>query len=67
MPKPPMPDTLFATRRWCHESPVPCHESPVPDTLFALHSNFVPCDDREIGFFEAWVSVLDEELNWKSR
>ena len=25
------------------------------------------CIDRDVGFFEAWVSVFDEVLNWKSR
>ena len=30
------------------------------------NSNFVQCVDRDVGFFEAWVSVFDEVLNWKS-
>ena len=27
----------------------------------------VQCVDRGVGFFEAWVSVFDGVLNWKSR
>ena len=30
------------------------------------NSIFVQCVDRGVGFFEAWVSVFDEVLNWKS-
>ena len=30
------------------------------------NSNFEQCVDRDVGFFEAWVSVFDEVLNWKS-
>jgi len=30
------------------------------------NSTFVQCIDREVGFFEAWVSVFDGVLNWKS-
>ena len=31
------------------------------------NSSFVQCIDRDVGFFEAWVSVFDGVLNWKSR
>ena len=31
------------------------------------NSIFVQCIDRDVGFFEAWVSVFDGVLNWKSR
>ena len=31
------------------------------------NSFFLQCADRGVGFFEAWVSVFDEVLNWKSR
>ena len=31
------------------------------------NSDFVQCIDRGVGFFEAWVSVFDGVLNWKSR
>ncbi len=30
------------------------------------NSNLVQCIDRGVGFFEAWVSVFDGVLNWKS-
>ena len=30
------------------------------------NSNFVQCVDRDVGFFEAWVSVFDNVLNLKS-
>ncbi len=31
-----------------------------------LNSIFVQCIDRRVLFFEAWVSVFDGVLNWKS-
>ena len=31
------------------------------------NSNFVQGIDRGVEFFEAWVSVFDEVLNWNSR
>ena len=31
------------------------------------NSIFTQCIDRGVGFFEAWVSVFDGVLNWKSR
>ena len=31
------------------------------------NSDFLQCVDRDVGFFEAWVSVFDDLLNWKSR
>ena len=31
------------------------------------NSDFLQCVDRGVGFFEAWVSVFDDVLNWKSR
>ena len=31
------------------------------------NSIFVQCVDRGVGFFEAWVSVIDGGLNWGCR
>ncbi len=31
------------------------------------NSDFLQCVDRGVEFFEAWVSVFDDVLNWKSR
>ena len=31
------------------------------------NSNFVQCIDRDVGFFEAWVSVFDGGLNRDGR